>query len=155
MRLVTRSEQETESLGETLASTLQPGAIVGLTGPLGAGKTAFVRGIARGCGVAEGVVHSPTFLTAAEYEGRPNVTHLDLYRHEEMLPDADWLAEILDGDGIAVVEWFERLAEERPPESVEVLLDYGEAEDVRVLEFRARGSRAEEALGEFASRSAS
>lgn len=155
MRLVTRSEQETESLGETLASILQPGAIVGLTGPLGAGKTAFVRGIARGCGVAEGVVHSPTFLTAAEYEGHPNVTHLDLYRHEEMLPDADWLAEILDGDGIAVVEWFERLAAERPPESLEVSMTYGESEDVRVLEFRARGPRAEQVLGDFASRRAS
>ncbi|MDG1400866.1 MAG: tRNA (adenosine(37)-N6)-threonylcarbamoyltransferase complex ATPase subunit type 1 TsaE [Candidatus Binatia bacterium] len=155
MRLVTRSEQETESLGETLASILQPGAIVGLTGPLGAGKTAFVRGIARGCGVAEGVVHSPTFLTAAEYEGRPNVTHLDLYRHEEMLPDADWLAEILDGDGIAVVEWFERLAAERPPESLEVSMAYGDSDDMRVLEFRATGARAEQVLGDFASRRAS
>ncbi len=152
MIVVTQSEQETESLGETLASILQPGALVGLTGPLGAGKTAFVRGIARGCGVAEGVVHSPTFLTAAEYEGQPNVTHLDLYRHEETLPDADWLAEILDGDGIAVVEWFERLAAERPPESLEVSMTYGESTDTRVLEFRARGPRAEQALGDFARR---
>ena len=155
MRLVTRSEQETELLGETLASTLQPGAIVGLTGPLGAGKTAFVRGIARGCGVDEGVVHSPTFLTAAEYEGKTNVTHLDLYRHEESLPDADWLAEILDGDGIAVVEWFERLASEQPPESLEVRMEYGDSEHTRVLEFRARGLRAEQSLGDFANRRAS
>lgn len=146
MRIVTRSEAETETLGERLAGALQRGAVVGLKGPLGAGKTALVRGIARGCGVAEGVVHSPTFLTAAEYEGRLAVTHLDLYRHETVLPDPDWLAEILDGEGVAVVEWFERLGSETPPDAIEISIAYGDEADFRVLDFAATGAASSRVL---------
>lgn len=141
-----RSEAETEALGERLAERLGPGAIVGLKGPLGAGKTALVRGLARGLGVPDGVVHSPTFLTAAEYEGRVRLTHLDLYRHEEMLPDPDWLAEILDSEGVAVVEWFERLGDQAPGEAVEISIAYGEEPDTRVLVLAPHGDKAGEAI---------
>jgi tRNA threonylcarbamoyladenosine biosynthesis protein TsaE len=82
-------------------------------------------------------VHSPTFLTAAEYRGRHRLIHVDLYRHADTLPDPDWLAELLEGDGIAVVEWFERLGSEAPPRAVVVRIDYGRAEDERILEISA------------------
>ncbi len=155
VRLVSRSELETEALGERLAGALERGAVVGLKGPLGAGKTALVRGIARGCGVAEGVVHSPTFLTAAEYDGRLPVTHLDLYRHETILPDPDWLAEILDGDGVAVVEWFERLGAEAPPDAIEISIAYGDKTDSRVLEFAASGNASSRILAALVAEGAS
>jgi tRNA threonylcarbamoyladenosine biosynthesis protein TsaE len=133
----TRSEDETELVGERLAAALGPGSVLGLSGPLGAGKTALVRGLARGLGVEENTVHSPTFLTAAEYHGRHRLIHVDLYRHEDTLPDPDWLAELLEGDGVAVVEWFERLGDEAPPRAVVVRIDYGTAEDERILEISA------------------
>lgn len=135
--LRTRSEAETERVGEQLARALRPGSVVGLSGPLGAGKTALVRGIARALGVDERAVHSPTFLTAAEYSGTHRVVHVDLYRHGERLPDPEWLAELLDGDAIAVVEWFEHLGEAAPREAVVVRIDYAGANDERVLEVSA------------------
>ena len=110
---------------------------MGLRGPLGAGKTALVRGIARVLGVDERSVHSPTFLTAAEYAGRHRLVHLDLYRHGERLPDPDWLAEQLDGDAIAVVEWFEHLGDAAPREAIVVSIDYASEVDERVLEISA------------------
>ena len=120
MTVRTTSERETEFFGERLGGGLYRGAIVGLIGPLGAGKTALVRGIARACGVDERDVHSPTFLTAAEYSGRVPVAHIDLYRHGDNPPDPEWLSELLDGDGVAVVEWFEQLPERESLDAVVV-----------------------------------
>lgn len=76
MEFTTHSETDTEALGERLASLVAPGCVIGLVGPLGAGQTALVRGLARGLGVADGVVHSPTFLSATEYEGRVSLVHV-------------------------------------------------------------------------------
>jgi tRNA threonylcarbamoyladenosine biosynthesis protein TsaE len=135
--LRTRSEAETERVGEQLARALRPGSVVGLCGPLGAGKTALVRGIARSLGVDDRAVHSPTFLTAAEYHGRHRLVHIDLYRHGERLPDPDWLAELLDGDGVAVVEWFEHLGDARPRDAIVVRIDYGAAPEERVIDVSA------------------
>ena len=146
MILRTRSEAETERVGEQLARALRPGSVVGLRGPLGAGKTALVRGIARALGVDERSVHSPTFLTAAEYAGRHRLVHLDLYRHGERLPDPDWLAEQLDGDAIAVVEWFEHLGDAAPREAIVVSIDYASEVDERVLEIAASKQRLSEAI---------
>ena len=146
MKLSTNSELETEVFGERLARVLQPGDVVGLVGPLGAGKTALVRGIARGLGVEEGVVHSPTFLSATEYAGRVPIAHVDLYRHEEHLPHPDWLAEMLDGERVAVVEWFERLGRNAPTDVLCIDVGYGAETDARVLELRASGPRAARVL---------
>jgi tRNA threonylcarbamoyladenosine biosynthesis protein TsaE len=132
--LRTRSEAETERVGEQLARALGPGSVVGLCGPLGAGKTALVRGIARALGIDERAVHSPTFLTAAEYAGRHRLVHVDLYRHGERLPDPDWLAELLESDAVAVVEWFEHLGDAAPRDAIVVRIDYGAEPDERVLE---------------------
>lgn len=141
MTIETHRESETEAVAERLAGFAGPGLVVCLRGPLGAGKTAFVRGLARGLGVDERDVHSPTFLTATEYRGRLPLVHLDLYRHEEVLPPADWLAEVLEGPGVAAVEWSERLGDEAPPDSVRVDIACGPGSDDRRLEMLATGPR--------------
>ena len=80
MEFLTRSEEETEALGRRLGEKLMPGSLVAYTGDLGAGKTAFTRGLARGLGVTERVT-SPTFNIVNEYEGgRLPLFHFDLYR---------------------------------------------------------------------------
>ena len=108
--VVTQSPEETEQLGETLGRQAQTGSVFGLTGDLGAGKTAFVRGFTRGVGSTRRV-HSPTFALLHEYPGgRHTVFHLDLYRLNS--PDdirAAGLDEFLESaDGITLAEWIER-----------------------------------------------
>lgn len=106
--LITHSEAETEAAGERLAAGLEPGDLLLLTGPLGAGKTAFVRGLARGLGCRADVM-SPTFQLVRIYPGRLQLGHADLYRLESS-PDLAELGfdELLD-EGVLAVEWGERL----------------------------------------------
>jgi tRNA threonylcarbamoyladenosine biosynthesis protein TsaE len=108
---ISHGPAETESLGESWGRAAQHGWVVGLTGDLGAGKTQLVKGIARGLGVTARV-HSPTFTLVNEYAGgRLRLFHLDLYRLEtqEQILSAG-LEEFLQPDGIAVIEWAERMA---------------------------------------------
>jgi len=104
------SPAETESLGERWGQAAQSGWVIGLSGELGAGKTQFVKGLARGLGVVARV-HSPTFTLVNEYDGgRLRLFHLDLYRLEtrgQILSAG--LEEFLQPDGVAVIEWAERL----------------------------------------------
>ena len=79
MQVITRSPEETEKLGEKLAASLRGGEVLALFGPMGMGKTAFTRGIAKGMGVQEGV-SSPTFALVHEYAGRIPVYHFDMFR---------------------------------------------------------------------------
>ena len=119
---VTGSEQETFALGEDLARRLKPGTFVLLHGDLGAGKTAFVRGLASGLGVNPADVSSPTFVLIQQYRGRLPLTHVDLYRLENHAAVDDLGLEELVADGVMAVEWAERLP--RPLEgSVTVRID--------------------------------
>ncbi len=105
---VTESPAETEALGESFGKRLRPGDLVLLTGELGAGKTTFVRGVARGIGSAAPVA-SPTFQLVRMYAGRVQLAHIDLYRVETASELGDLgLDELLD-QGAAVVEWGDRL----------------------------------------------
>jgi tRNA threonylcarbamoyladenosine biosynthesis protein TsaE len=110
MELISHSPTETEALGEHFGRRAAGGWVIGLTGDLGAGKTQFVRGMARGLGIP-GRVHSPTFTLVNEYGGgRLTLFHLDLYRletREQML--AAGLEEYLEPDGVSVIEWAGRL----------------------------------------------
>lgn len=146
MTFVSNSEAGTEALGRRLGELAFPGMVLCLSGPLGAGKTALVRGLAGGLGIDEERVHSPTFVTAIEYRGRWSLAHVDLYRHEETLPPPDWLAEMLEGDGVAAVEWSERLGADAPADAIRIDLAYGEAPDERRFELSATGSRSARAL---------
>ena len=121
MEYLSRSEAETEALGERLAAVLTPGAVVAYRGGLGMGKTAFTRGLAKGLGYT-GRVTSPTFTIVNEYEGgRLPLFHFDMYR----LADADALfdigrADYLDRGGVCAVEWSEQVTEALPPDTIRV-----------------------------------
>ncbi|MGI5935519.1 MAG: tRNA (adenosine(37)-N6)-threonylcarbamoyltransferase complex ATPase subunit type 1 TsaE [Oscillospiraceae bacterium] len=109
MTIITNSEEETEQAGAELARRLLPGAVVALYGDLGAGKTAFVRGMARGLGL-NCRVSSPTFTIVNEYQGEVDLFHFDMYR----LSGADELFNIgwedyLARSGICAVEWSEKV----------------------------------------------
>jgi tRNA threonylcarbamoyladenosine biosynthesis protein TsaE len=109
-RHISSSPEETMALGETIAAGLGKGSVVALRGGLGAGKTCLVKGIARGLGIREEVT-SPTYAIVSEYAGGAlPLCHIDAYR---LGGDDDFQAiggdEYLDGEGIAVIEWSERI----------------------------------------------
>jgi tRNA threonylcarbamoyladenosine biosynthesis protein TsaE len=105
----TQSETETGAAGSALAADLSPGDVLLLTGDLGAGKTAFVRGVAAGLGIDPGEVSSPTFTLIQEYRGgRLTLHHIDLYRLTPREVDDLGLDELVDGGGVVAVEWPER-----------------------------------------------
>jgi tRNA threonylcarbamoyladenosine biosynthesis protein TsaE len=110
LEIISRSPAETEALGEQLGRAAQRGLVIALSGELGAGKTQLVKGLARGLGIAARV-HSPTFTLVNEYAGgRLKLFHLDLYRLESSAQIlAAGLEEFLQPDGVAVVEWAERI----------------------------------------------
>ena len=108
--LESASPEETEALGEALGRAASGGELLGLIGDLGAGKTCLVRGLARGLGADPTAVHSPTFTIVTEYPaGRHPLTHVDLYRLERPQDDELFLRDVLYGEGVAAVEWFDRL----------------------------------------------
>jgi tRNA threonylcarbamoyladenosine biosynthesis protein TsaE len=120
--VITRSEAETAAAGEQIARTLSAGDVVLLYGDLGAGKTAFVRGLARGLGADPDDVSSPTFTIVQQYSGSgPTLYHVDLYRLEPNEVDDLGLDDLVSGDGIVAIEWAERWRG-RPDDVVEVTL---------------------------------
>ena len=135
--LVTHSELETSAAGRDLASYLSAGSVVLLFGDLGAGKTAFVRGLAEGLGVTSGDVSSPTFTIMQEYRGgRLPLFHADLYR----LNDAREIEELgldeLTAAGVLAIEWADKLPQP-PPNAVRVTFAHaGDTERTVTVEMR-------------------
>ena len=107
---ISHNPAETQALGEKLGRVAQRGMVFALSGELGAGKTQFVKGLARGLGISARI-HSPTFTLVNEYGGgRLKLFHLDLYRLET--PEQIWgagIAEFLQPDGVSVIEWAEKI----------------------------------------------
>jgi tRNA threonylcarbamoyladenosine biosynthesis protein TsaE len=131
---ITSSEEETERVGESLARSLRSGAVLLLYGELGAGKTALVRGLARGLGAPTENVSSPTFTLIQEYAGTAvTLYHVDLYRLTPREVDELGLEELVSGDGIVAIEWAERWAG-RPDDACEVWIEHA-GEDRRSIRF--------------------
>lgn len=134
-RVTTRHANETRALAARLAAVARPGDLVCLVGDLGAGKTQFAKGFAQGLGVTA-TVNSPTFVLMTEYPGRLPLFHLDLYRIEDA---ADALSGgLLDErqlEGVAVVEWAERLGPALPRARLDVIID-GWGDDPRRIALR-------------------
>lgn len=134
MEYITNSPEETEELGRRLAAVLTPGSVVAYTGDLGAGKTAFTRGLARGLGI-EGGVTSPTFTIVNEYEGgRMPLFHFDMYRlgGEEELFDIGW-DDYLARGGVCAVEWSENVAGALEGDAVRVDIRRGAHDRQRII----------------------
>jgi tRNA threonylcarbamoyladenosine biosynthesis protein TsaE len=112
---VTRSEDETADVARELAAALKAGDVILLSGNLGAGKTAFVRGLASGLGIDPEDVSSPTFTLVHEYRGgRLTLYHADLYRLERIATEEIGLEEMGVADGVLAIEWPDRLAHAMP-----------------------------------------
>lgn len=130
MQIQTHSPEETEAVGRKLAAQLQPGDVLAYYGDLGAGKTAFTRGLALGLGVIE-TVTSPTYTIVDEYlSGRLPLFHFDMYRlgSADELFDIGW-EDYLARGGVCAVEWSENVAEALPEDTVWVDLRRLEGED--------------------------
>ena len=123
LEIATHTVEETEQAGEALARTLMPSAVVTLFGDLGAGKTAFVRGMARGLGSTNRVT-SPTFTIVNEYNGSLELFHFDMYRlgSSEELFDIGW-EDYLARGGICVVEWSENVSDAFDGTEIKVTID--------------------------------
>ncbi len=137
--LVTHSEAETTRAGVELAADLAPGDVVLLIGDLGLGKTVLARGIAAGLGVDPSEVHSPTFTLVNQYRGRIPVHHVDLYRIDRESDMGELgLEEILGGEGVAIVEWGERLGRYGVRDALEIsFVDRGGTErEIRIVDRR-------------------
>ena len=111
MTQTSTSERHTRQIAAAFAATLQPGAVLLLSGDLGAGKTAFVKGLAEGLGISSDEVTSPTFTLVHEYRGgRLPLIHVDLYRLERADLDEIGLDQDLADRGVIAVEWAERMS---------------------------------------------
>ncbi len=137
------NEHDTEALAAGLMKTATPGEVYALLGPLGAGKTVFVRGAVRGLGGDPAQVRSPTFTLLNCYDARLPVYHFDLYRLASA-SDLDGIGydEFARGDGVTLVEWADRVPEVVETADVLVRIEFGDGVDQRrVLVTRRTGAR--------------
>ena len=132
MVIYTKGEAETEAAGASFAKSLPDGAVVALYGDLGAGKTAFVRGMARGMGI-DARVNSPTFTIVNEYLGQRELYHFDMYRlaSSEELFDIGW-EDYLNRGGVCAVEWSENVADAFEGDEIPVRIVKLSAEERRI-----------------------
>jgi tRNA threonylcarbamoyladenosine biosynthesis protein TsaE len=140
-RAATASVDETQALAEALAGLAGPGDLFVLAGEMGAGKTAFAQGFARGLGVTDRVT-SPTFTIVREYAGgRLALHHLDVYRLDQLREVLELgVAEMLDEDAVMLVEWGDAVLPALGDRYLEVRLTFGEGDDDRHIELTGRGA---------------
>lgn len=135
----TKNAAETQQFAANLAAQLQPGDLITLSGPMGAGKTTFVQGLARGLD-CQSAVTSPTFVLMTEHQGRLPLSHVDAYRLENLCYDAIRDTGVLDaierGDGVTIIEWPERIADFLPAARFAITLTPAEG-DARLIEVRS------------------
>ncbi|HEX5616207.1 MAG TPA: tRNA (adenosine(37)-N6)-threonylcarbamoyltransferase complex ATPase subunit type 1 TsaE [Acidimicrobiia bacterium] len=141
MKIRTSSAGATRDVADALAGALRPGDVVVLSGDLGAGKTTFTQGLARGLGVTVPVL-SPTFALVHEYDGRVPLVHVDVYRldHIQELHDLGF-EELVDSGRVVVIEWGENVARALPADRLVVRLDLGAGPDDRWISISSHGGR--------------
>lgn len=138
--VVTRSPEETTALAERLGEAAEAGTVLCLVGDLGAGKTLFTQGFARGLGVT-GEVTSPTFALMNQYRGRLPVTHFDLYRleREEELDEIGFYEYAEDVRSVVLIEWADKFPDALPKPHIRLEIERGETENERRLAFFTTG----------------
>ncbi|MDP8976941.1 MAG: tRNA (adenosine(37)-N6)-threonylcarbamoyltransferase complex ATPase subunit type 1 TsaE [Actinomycetota bacterium] len=137
---LTKSADDTRELGAAVASLASAGDVILLSGDLGAGKTTFAQGFGRGLGVQDEIV-SPTFTLIRSYEGRLTLVHCDVYRLDHLQEVIDLgLAEMVDGNAVALVEWGDVAAPGLPADHLETRIELTESDDERRFELRPVGS---------------
>jgi len=144
----TNAVEETARLAARLAVLLRPGDVITLEGDLGAGKTAFTKGIANGLGVKR-TVSSPTFTIIKEYEGELPLYHMDVYRLEHSEEDIGF-TEYFNGEGITVVEWAQFIEDFLPKERLNIHISYLD-EQTRLLTFDPKSAHYEKVINELLS----
>ena len=148
LELRARTAEETREVGEAMSASLRARDAVVLTGELGAGKTTFVQGVARGLGI-EDQVSSPTFTLVKEYRGILDIAHVDVYRLERVQDVVDLgLDELGDGEGVLLVEWGDAVEDLLPDDRLRVELTTEDLlSDVRRLRVSALGASWQERWG--------
>ena len=148
LELRARTAEDTREVGEAMSASLRARDAVVLTGELGAGKTTFVQGVARGLGI-EDQVSSPTFTLVKEYRGILDIAHVDIYRLERVQDVVDLgLDELGDGEGVLLVEWGDAVEDLLPDERLRVELTTEDlVSDVRRLRVSALGASWQERWG--------
>jgi tRNA threonylcarbamoyladenosine biosynthesis protein TsaE len=139
----TTGVEQTRALGAAIATLAHAGDLLLLAGDMGAGKTAFTQGFARGLGVTEQVV-SPTFTLARQYDGTAlRLNHLDVYRLDHLQEAIDLgLSELIDDDaGVTVIEWGDVVIPTLPADFLEIRLAFGFDDDERLLSMHSVGTR--------------
>ncbi len=146
--LITHSTEETQELGRHIGELAQPGDIILLTGNLGAGKTCFTQGVARGLGI-EDYVMSPSFVIVRELHGRLPLYHIDLYRLDRIEETMDLgLDEYFYGEGVSVVEWAERAMSILPKKYLLIEIRYA-GDNERRFRLKPSGQRFEELVAQL------
>jgi tRNA threonylcarbamoyladenosine biosynthesis protein TsaE len=145
--LVSRSLQHTDQIGQAIGHVLRGGETIALYGPLGAGKTALVRGIAQGLGASPATVTSPTFVVIHEYDqGRLPLAHMDLYRIRSPRElESTGLIEYFSGQTVTVIEWADKGLAVLPQDRIEITLNH-RAMRSRMIQLRATGPKSNEVI---------
>lgn len=139
IELSTKSADDTRELASMLARHVAEGDVIILSGDLGAGKTTFTQGLGRALGITE-AIQSPTFTLMRQYDSRPRLLHLDIYRLESVNEVLDLgLHELLDDGAFAVVEWGDVVAPTLATSYLEVRFEIGDGDDDRRLTLRVVG----------------
>ena len=146
-QLLSTSHRHTDRLGQAIGRALRGGETIALYGPLGAGKTALVRGIAQGLGASPTAISSPTFVVIHEYDqGRLPLAHVDLYRIRSPRElESIGLSEYFSGRTVTAIEWADKGLAALPQDRIEITLNHRAAQS-RAIQFRATGPKSDEVI---------
>ena len=145
-KLVSSSHQHTDRLGQEIGRVLRGGETIALYGPLGAGKTALVRGVAQGLGASPTAVTSPTFVVIHEYQGRLPLAHVDLYRIRSPRElESTGLIEYFSGQTVTAIEWADKGLAALPQDRIEITLNHRAARS-RTIQLSVTGPKSDEVL---------